>query len=141
MAVTSKAATQWEGSLTEGSGTTELGSGVASFGIDWKARSAGSAGVTTPEELMAAAHASCYAMALSNGLAEAGHPPTKVNTSAEVTFVPGEGVTQSILTVTAEVPGIDQAQFSEFAEDAKNNCPVSQAFAGVHIGLESATLL
>lgn len=141
MAVTSKASTEWQGSLTEGSGSTALGSGVASFGIDWKARSAGSEGVTTPEELMAAAHASCYAMALSNGLTEAGHAPTRVETSAEVTFVPGEGVTQSILTVKAEVPGIDQVQFSEFAEDAKDNCPVSKAFAGVHIGLESATLL
>lgn len=141
MAVTSKASTQWQGSLTEGSGNTALGSGTASFGVNWKARSEGSDDVTTPEELMAAAHASCYAMALSNGLSEAGHTPTKVETSAEVTFVPGEGVTQSILSVSAEVPGIDQAQFAEFAEDAKENCPVSQALSGVHIGLSSATLL
>lgn len=140
MAVKSKASSQWQGSLTEGSGRTALASGVAEFGIDWKSRSAGSEGATTPEELIAAAHASCYAMALSNGLAEAGHPPTNVETSAEVTFVPGEGVTQSILSVSAEVPGIDQSQFSEFAEDAKANCPVSQALAGIHIGLESATL-
>ena len=141
MAVTSKASSEWQGSLTEGSGQTALASGVASFGVNWKARSEGADATTTPEELIAAAHASCYAMALSNGLAEAGHAPANVKTSAEVTFVPGEGITKSILNVTAEVPGIDQSQFSEFAEDAKDNCPVSQALAGVHIGLETATLL
>ncbi len=141
MAVHSKASTVWNGSLTEGSGTTSLATGVASFGIDWKSRSEGTQTTTTPEELLAAAHASCFAMALSHALAGAGHPPTKVDVTSEVSFEPGEGVTQSLLTVSAEVPGIDQAQFSEFAEDAKENCPVSKALAGIHIALSSATLL
>lgn len=141
MAVHSKASTVWNGSLTEGSGTTSLATGVATFPIDWKSRSEGSETTSTPEELLAAAHASCYAMALSNALAGAGHPPTKVDVSAEVTFVPGDGVTQSVLSVSAEVPGIDQTQFSEFAEDAKENCPISKALASIHIGLSSATLV
>ncbi|WP_084078337.1 OsmC family peroxiredoxin [Demequina sp. NBRC 110057] len=141
MAVHSKASTVWKGSLTEGSGTTALASGVATVGVNWKARSEGSATTTTPEELLAAAHASCYAMALSNALGEKGTPPTEISVEAEVTFVPGEGVTQSVLTVKASVPGLDQVGFGEVAEDAKENCPVSKALAGVQISLESATLL
>ncbi|WP_062133811.1 OsmC family peroxiredoxin [Demequina aestuarii] len=141
MAVHSKASTVWHGSLAEGAGTTTLATGVASLAVDWKARAEGSESTTTPEELIAAAHASCYSMALSHALSEAGTPPEQIETSAEVTFVPGEGITSSVLTVTATVPGIDQMRFSEFAEDAKENCPVSQALAGTHVALESATLL
>src|SRR5690606_5063009 len=126
--------------LTEGPAGTALASGVAVFGLAWKSRSARSESATTPAAFIAAAPASCYALALGDGLAQAGHPPTTVAAFAEATFVPGEGVTQSILSVSAEVPGIGQSQFSEFAEDAKANCPVSQALAGIHIGLESATL-
>lgn len=141
MAVHSKASTVWNGSLADGTGTTTLGTGAASLGIDWKARAEGSESTTTPEELIAAAHASCYSMALSHALSEAGTPPEQIETSAEVSFVPGEGIKSSLLTVSARVPGIDQVQFSQFADEAKDGCPVSQALAGVHIALESATLL
>ncbi|MFN3867357.1 MAG: OsmC family peroxiredoxin [Demequina sp.] len=141
MAVHSKASTVWNGSLADGTGTTTLGTGAASLAIDWKARAEGSESTTTPEELIAAAHASCYSMALSHALSEAGTPPEQIETSAEVSFVPGEGIKSSLLTVSARVPGIDQVQFSQFADEAKDGCPVSQALAGVHIALESATLL
>lgn len=141
MAVHSKASTTWTGGLADGSGTTALASGVATVGVNWKARSEGSADTTTPEELLAAAHASCYAMALSHALGEHGTPPQQIDVSADVTFVPGEGVRSSALTVTASVAGLDQAAFAEIAEDAKENCPVSKALAGVQISLENATLL
>lgn len=141
MAVHSKASTVWNGSLADGKGTTTLATGAATLAVNWKARSEGSGSTTTPEELIAAAHASCYSMALSHALSQAGTPPEQIETSAEVEFVPGEGIKSSILTVSAKVPGIDQVAFTEFAEEAKAGCPVSQALAGVHIGLESATLL
>ncbi|GMA37587.1 hypothetical protein GCM10025876_37910 [Demequina litorisediminis] len=90
MAIHSKASTVWKGGLADGSGTTALASGVATVGVNWKARSEGSETTTTPEELLAAAHASCYAMALSHALGENGTPPTEISVEAEVTFVPGE---------------------------------------------------
>lgn len=141
MSVHSKASTTWNGSLKDGSGTTSLATGAATLGVDWKARSEGSDSTTTPEELIAAAHASCYSMALSNALTEAGATPEQIDASAVVTFVPGEGITSSVLTVSAKVSGIDQARFGEVAEEAKAGCPVSQALSGVEISLESATLL
>ncbi|WP_084129627.1 OsmC family peroxiredoxin [Demequina sp. NBRC 110055] len=141
MAVHSKASTTWKGGLADGSGTTALASGVATVGVNWKARAEGSADTTTPEELLAAAHASCYSMALSHALGENGTPPTQIDVTAEVTFVPGEGVRSSVLTVSATVEGIDQVKFGEIAEDAKDNCPISKALGGVHLSLESATLL
>ncbi|MFW7415120.1 OsmC family peroxiredoxin [Demequina sp. SO4-18] len=141
MTVHSKASTVWNGSLADGSGTTTLATGAATLAVDWKARAEGSESTTTPEELLAAAHASCYSMALSNALSEIGSPPEQIETSAVVTFVPGEGIRSSVITVSARVPGIDQMKFSEMAEEAKDGCPVSQALAGVHIALESATLL
>ena len=88
-----------------------------------------------PEELIAAAHSSCFSMALSNGLDKAGTPPTKLTTSADVTFVPGEGITGIHLTVEGTVPGLDEAGFVAAAEDAKVNCPVSQALKGTNITL------
>lgn len=141
MTVTSKAQTTWHGDLTGGSGRTSVASGA--FGevdVNWKARSEGSASTTTPEELLAAAHASCYSMALSNGLAQNGTPPVRLEVSAAVTFVPGTGITTSELTVRADVPGVDADQFAVFAADAKDNCPVSQALKGVEITLGSVTL-
>lgn len=138
MAITSNASTSWSGALSTGSGTTTLGTG-ASFDLTWKAR-AEEGGATTPEEFLAAAHASCFAMALSHTLEGAGHAPETLRTSARVSFVPGEGVTSSVLSVSGTVPGIDQDQFAEYAEQAKAGCPVSQALAGVTIELESATL-
>lgn len=138
MAITSNASTTWNGPLESGSGQTTLGTG-STFDLSWKAR-AEEGGATTPEEFIAAAHASCYAMALSHTLGEAGHEPESLSTSAKVSFEPGKGISTSVLTVSGRVPGLDQDQFQEYAEQAKDGCPVSQALAGVDIQLESATL-
>jgi osmotically inducible protein OsmC len=123
----------WSGSLIEGGGTIErVGSGV--FGglpITWNARTGEESGKTTPEELIAAAHASCYSMALSHGLAQGGNPPDSLETSATVTFVPGSGITKIALTVKGSVPGIDEDAFGAAAQDAVENCPVSKALAAV----------
>ena len=138
MAVTSEAKTQWKGSLVEGSGSTTLvSSGAGSFDVTWAARSQGQVGLTNPEELLGAAHSACYSMALSHALSGAGMPPESLEVTAAVTFVPGEGVTGSHLLVVATVPGIDEATFQKFAEDAKAGCPVSKALAGVPITLEA----
>ena len=87
--------------------------------------------MTSPEELIAAAHAACFSMALSNGLAEEGNAPDELRTSATVTFQPGEGITKIALTVEGRVPGLEEDAFRQAAEDAKQNCPVSKALAGV----------
>ncbi|MFG6474808.1 OsmC family peroxiredoxin [Microbacterium sp. P06] len=138
MSVTSEAKTAWKGSLFEGSGTVELATSHAgTFDVDWKARSEGSSSVTTPEELLAAAHSACFSMALSNALAENGTPPESINATASVTFKPGTGISGSHLNVNAVVPGIDAAAFDAIAQDAKANCPVSQALAGIEITLEA----
>jgi lipoyl-dependent peroxiredoxin len=129
----STASVTWSGSLLEGGGTIErVGSGV--FGglpVTWAARTGEEAGKTTPEELIAAAHASCYSMALSHGLAQGGNPPDSLETSATVTFVPGTGITKIALTVRGWVPGIDEDAFGVAAQDAVENCPVSKALAAV----------
>ncbi|WP_119698073.1 OsmC family peroxiredoxin [Microbacterium halotolerans] len=138
MSVTSEATTNWNGSLFEGSGTVAPASGIGTFAVNWKARSEGAAATTTPEELIAAAHSSCFSMALSNELTSNGTPPESVNTTASVTFVPGTGVTGSHLNVSAKVPGIDEAEFAKIAEAAKTGCPISQALAGIEITLEAA---
>ena len=124
----------WKGDLTSGSGTIDrVGSGAfAPLDVTWAARAEDeSGGRTSPEELIAAAHASCFAMALSNVLAKAGTPPEELRTSATVTFVPGTGITKSALSVDGRVPGLDEDGFRAAAEDAKVNCPVSQALAAV----------
>lgn len=139
MANTSEAATTWTGSLMEGSGTVSFSSSnLGTFPLDWKARTEGSETKTTPEELIAAAHASCFSMAFSHALAENGTPPERVNTSASVTFKPGTGITGSHLNVNASVPEITPERFHELAEQAKLGCPVSQALAGVEITLEAS---
>lgn len=138
MTVTSEATTAWKGSLTEGSGAVSLtSSGIGTFDVNWKARSEGSDSVTTPEELLAAAHSSCFSMALSGALAKNGTPPQSIDATASVTFKPGTGITGSHLNVSAVVPGLDEAAFERIAEDAKANCPVSQALAGIDITLEA----
>lgn len=138
MPVTSEAASTWTGSLMEGSGTVALSSSNSgTFPINWKARAEGSDTTTTPEELIAAAHSSCFSMALSHALAENGTPPERVNTSASVTFKPGVGISGSHLNVNAVVPGLSPEKFQEIAEEAKTGCPVSQALAGVDITLEA----
>ena len=141
MATTRKATTHWEGNLLEGKGAVTLeSSGIGTYDVSWPSRAEAANGKTSPEELIAAAHSSCYSMALSHGLAQAGTPPTAVDTSAEVTFQPGTGITGIHLTVRASVPGLDAAAFAEAAEGAKKNCPVSQALAGTTITLD-ATLV
>jgi osmotically inducible protein OsmC len=124
----------WSGSLMEGSGTiTSVESGA--FGpldVTWAARAEDdSAGLTSPEELIAAAHAACFSMALSHGLAQAGTPPEKLDVDATLTFVPGTGITKVALAVRGSVPGLDESAFREAAEDARQNCPVSKALAAV----------
>jgi osmotically inducible protein OsmC len=132
MATDRTAHVTWQGSLLDGGGTIDsVGSGA--FGpldVTWSSRAEEPAGKTSPEELLAAAHAACYSMALSSGLAKAGTPPEQLSTSATVTFQPGEGITHIALQVRARVPGIDADAFEEQAEAAKTGCPVSQALRG-----------
>ncbi|HKT57129.1 MAG TPA: OsmC family peroxiredoxin [Microbacterium sp.] len=138
MSVTSEATATWSGSLVEGSGEFALeSSNQGPFPINWKARSEGSTSVTTPEELIAAAHASCYNMAFSNALAENGTPPQKLETTASVTFIPGTGITGSHLNVNAEIAGLSAEDFNRLAEEAKAGCPVSAALAGIEITIEA----
>jgi osmotically inducible protein OsmC len=139
MALTSEATTLWFGDLQSGSGTTSLDSSdAAEFPVSWQARSVGEVGKTNPEELLGAAHSACYSMALSNALGSNGTPPESLQVTAAVTFVPGEGIKGSHLTVSAKVPGVSADDFQKFAEDAKANCPVSQALAGIPITLEAS---
>ncbi|WP_457100519.1 OsmC family peroxiredoxin [Microbacterium sp. P5_E9] len=137
MSVTSEATTTWSGGLFEGGGSVALeSSNQGPFAVDWKARSEGSTSVTTPEELLAAAHSSCFSMALSLALAQNGTPPTSIETTASVTFIPGTGITGSHLNVNAVVPGLEAADFDRIAAEAKSGCPVSQALA-IEITLEA----
>jgi osmotically inducible protein OsmC len=139
MAAVRTANAHWEGSLFEGSGTVELASsGIGTYPVSWPARTEEPGGKTSPEELIAAAHSACFSMAFSNGLAKAGTPPTSLDTTAEVTFQPGKGITGIKLTVQGVVPGMTAEQFLEAAEDAKANCPVSQALTGTTITLEAS---
>jgi lipoyl-dependent peroxiredoxin len=129
----------WEGSLFEGSGRVSLdSSGVGAYDVTWASRAEQPDGRTSPEELIAAAHASCYCMALSLGLDKAGTPPESIDARAEVTFVPGTGITTSHLTVRASVPGMSVDDFAAAAEAARGGCPVSQALGGVTITLDAA---
>ncbi|WP_396668555.1 OsmC family peroxiredoxin [Microbacterium sp. R86528] len=138
MTVTSEATTAWEGDLATGSGAVTLvSSGLGSFDVNWKARSEGSTSMTTPEELLAAAHASCFSMALSHALGQNGTPPERIDATASVSFTPGTGITGSHLNVNAVVPGLSAEDFERFAADAKAGCPVSQALAGIEITLEA----
>jgi len=134
MATDRRADVTWNGSLMDGSGTirSTTSGALPELGVSWAARSEDhTGGKTSPEELIAAAHAACFSMALSSGLAKAGTPPEELQTSATVTFQPGEGITKIALTVAGNVPGIDADAFEEAAQTAKANCPVSKALAGV----------
>ncbi|MFR0356125.1 OsmC family protein [Streptomyces sediminimaris] len=139
MATTRSAHTVWEGNLTEGSGVVNFDSSgaIEAQPVTWASRSQEAGGRTSPEELIAAAHSSCFSMALSHALNGAGTPPTKLVTSADVGFQPGEGITGIHLTVEGTVPGIDNDAFVAAAEDAKKNCPVSQALTGTTITLSA----
>ena len=138
MATTSRAEASWEGDLMNGGGHVKPATGAfKELPITWAARAEHTHGATSPEELIAAAHASCYSMALSNGLAKAGHAPERLDTSAEVDFVPGTGITGIRLKVRGHIHGIDDANFKKLAEEAKAGCPVSQALKAVPISLEA----
>lgn len=137
MATTRTAKAHWEGSLMEGAGEVTLeSSGMGTFDVSWPSRAEEANGKTSPEELLGAAHAACFSMALSGALAKAGNPPTSLDTTAEVTFQPGSGITGIVLKVSGSVPGLTSSEFSEAAWGAKTNCPVSQALGSTPISLE-----
>lgn len=140
MAAESMATTVWEGDLAGGRGETSVGSGaLPTLEVTWPARTERTAGTTSPEELLAAAHTACFCMALSHELAEAGHPPERLEASAIVAFVPGEGVKSSRFTLRGRVPGIDRARFEGAAQRAGVSCPISQALKGnVEISVEAS---
>jgi osmotically inducible protein OsmC len=139
MATTRIANAVWEGGLTDGKGRVEMtSSGVGTYDVSWAARAEEPNAVTSPEELIAAAHSACFSMALSNILGKQGSPPQRLETRAEVDFQPGQGITQVRLSVRGTVPGLDEEGFRAAAADAKVNCPVSKALTGVEITLDAA---
>jgi osmotically inducible protein OsmC len=136
VATTRSAHTVWEGNLLEGSGvvTFDSSGAIAEQPVTWASRAQDANGKTSPEELIAAAHATCFSMALANGLAEEGHPPTRLETDARVTLDNpggGFGITKIELTVRGQVEGVDESEFHKAAEQAQQNCPVSKALAAV----------
>jgi osmotically inducible protein OsmC len=138
MALDSTGRAHWEGDLTSGSGTTTLDTGAAGpLEVSWKARSEAHDGVTSPEELIAAAHAACFCMAFSARLDKAGGTDIVLDAEATATFVPGEGITGISLSVRGSADGVSEEDFLSLAEDAKENCPVSQALS-VPITLDAA---
>lgn len=141
MATERRADATWQGDLMSGSGRIEQVTSGSFGGLDvsWPARTEEPDGKTSPEELIAAAHATCFAMALSHGLAQDGTPPERLETSATVTFQPGEGITSIALSVRGTVPGLDEDGFRRAAQAAKEGCPVSKALASVpEISLDAA---
>lgn len=135
---TRKAEAQWEGNLAEGGGRLKLGSGAFEGPYSFKSRFEEGESATNPEELIGAAHAGCFTMALTAALSRAGHKPTRIHTTAQVKLEKvGDAfsITKIDLDTDAEIPGIDDAAFQKFASDAKQNCPVSKALAGTEIGL------
>ncbi len=139
MAAIRTAQAHWEGSLQEGAGKVSLeSSGLGTYDVTWAARTEEPNGKTSPEELIAAAHSSCFSMALSGALAKAGTPPQSLDTKADVTFQPGTGITGSHITVVGRVEGMSAEDFAKAAEGAKENCPVSQALKAVKITLDAS---
>jgi len=139
MPVTSSASATWKGDLSGGEGRVRPASGAfPELTVTWRQRAETRESGTSPEELIAAAHASCFAMALSAGLSRGGTPPEQLDTSAEVTFQGGEGITGIRLTVRGVVPGLDADGFRTAAEAAKAGCPVSKALAAVPISLDAS---
>jgi osmotically inducible protein OsmC len=135
--------TTWQGDLPHGTGVLNGASGALdALSVTWASRTERSNGKTSPEELIAAAHSSCFSMALSNELGETGHSPEQLEVTAKVTLDLKDGaptVTTSELTVSGKVPGIDQTAFEQAAANAAKNCPISRALAGVQITV-NATL-
>ena len=145
MAIERKAHATWEGDLREGTGRFDTGSGaISGQEVTYASRFEEPGGKTSPEELIAAAHATCLSMALAGGLTKAGHPPTRLETDAVATLDQAEGgfrITSMRFTVRGEVDGIDEDAFRAAAEEAKEGCPVSNALAeSIEITLE-ATLV
>jgi osmotically inducible protein OsmC len=139
MPTTRTATTVWEGTLFEGAGKVTLdSSGVGTYDVSWASRAEAANGRTSPEELIAAAHSSCFSMAFSKALADNQTPATRLRVSADVELTPGTGITGIKLTVRGDVDGIDEERFVELAEGAKDGCPVSQALAGTTITLDAA---
>lgn len=123
--------TVWKGGLADGAGVATPASGAfGAVDVSWASRTRRAAGKTSPEELLAAAHASCYCMALSLELGEAGAPPERLEAQATVDFIPGEGVKSSHIVVRGQVPGIDQDAFAAAAAAAGDGCPISGALKG-----------
>ena len=138
MATTRTANAHWEGNLFDGKGRVSLdASGVGAAHGTGPARTEEPNGMTSPEELIAAAHSACFSMAFSNELSKAGHTVESIDTKADVSFQPGQGITGSHLTTRASVPGISQEEFAEIAEKAKKGCPVSSALHGTTITLDA----
>ena len=139
MAAQSSAKTVWEGDLGHGAGTAAPDSGAFQpVDVSWASRTSRAAGKTSPEELLAAAHASCFCMALSHELAEAGSAPERLEATASVDFDPDEGVRSSHIVVRGRVPGIDQDAFADAARDASEGCPISGALKGnIDISVEA----
>ena len=135
MALVRKGSAEWNGDLKSGKGTVTVQSGAFDAQYSYKSRFEEGTG-TNPEELIGAAHAGCYSMALSNTLAEAGHVPDSVKTTAKVKME-GLKITEVLLETQGSVPGLDDAEFQRYAEDAKKNCPVSQALAALDIKLDA----
>ena len=134
------ATANWNGSLKEGDGTLDTLSGAfKAQPYTYKGRFVDESGQsgTNPEELIAAAHAGCFAMQLANMLAENGTPPDTLNVTATVELIPGTGITGSALALEAKVPGIDQGKFAELADKAKETCPVSGALRAINITLDA----
>ncbi len=140
MAAVRTAEAHWEGSLKEGQGEVELvSSGIGNFEVSWPARTEEPNGKTSPEELIAAAHSTCFSMSVANELVKAGNPaPTSLDTKAEVTFQPGQGITGISLTVRAVVPDLDEDAFQKAISAAEENCPVSRALTGTTITVEAS---
>jgi lipoyl-dependent peroxiredoxin len=140
MAATRTAEAHWQGTLKEGNGEVSLvSSGIGTYPVSWRARTEQSNGMTSPEELIAGAHSTCFSMSLANELVKAGNPaPTSVDTRAEVTFQPGQGITGIQLTVNAVVPDIDAEAFEAAVSAAEQNCPVSRALTGTTITVQAS---
>jgi len=139
MATVRTANAHWEGPLLSGAGKVSLdSSGLGTFDVTWAARTEPPTDKTSPEELIAAAHSTCFSMAFAHALAQAGTPPERLDTKADVTFQPGEGITGSHITVRGRVPGMSEADFVAAAEAAKVGCPVSKALTGTTITLDAA---
>ncbi len=127
-----RASATWQGDLFEGSGTVTAATSAlfTDAPVTWAARTEDAGGRTSPEELLAAAHAACFSMAFSNELSSRGAVPERLDVEATCTFVPGQGVTTMVLRVTAAVPGADEATFGQARAAAEESCPVSGALRG-----------